>query len=410
VTVALPADGRERAVTADPGWYDLSLDTSDGRTLFSKVNVKGGATTVVKLQPLGLDVLPSPSAQSADVPTFGGTTRTRGSTPSKVDPGLRTWLTQLGVSEERIADNGTPADVFVAPVSSSFSALLARERGGEPHPAPGSLDVEGAMLTVRSRGIFAVADKVPRRFPQRVGPRAAAPQLADQPVWVAAAGKGWREIAALPSLGVRGKFQDDAAGERDGWMPTLVVESTPRTTGSHVAAFVDTRQWAGLLAFLARRDFELGAVVMEDLVVDRNIRTAVLLKLENPLAAAAGELVAVATGRIDQLNIPEQWLRNLTNWFPLLPDGPVILARHLMSRGGAGAEREAIKALLLEAYRRGVPLFSLSVDCLAEGLADFAGDPEVAVPAKTMRRFAQLSDPTRSFTVLRVPFSEGQMS
>jgi Caspase domain len=269
VTVALPADGRERAVTADPGWYDLSLDTSDGRTLFSKVNVKGGATTVVKLQPLGLDVLPSPSAQSADVPTFGGTTRTRGSTPSKVDPGLRTWLTQLGVSEERIADNGTPADVFVAPVSSSFSALLARERGGEPHPAPGSLDVEGAMLTVRSRGIFAVADKVPRRFPQRVGPRAAAPQLADQPVWVAAAGKGWREIAALPSLGVRGKFQDDAAGERDGWMPTLVVESTPRTTGSHVAAFVDTRQWAGLLAFLARRDFELGAVVMEDLVVDR---------------------------------------------------------------------------------------------------------------------------------------------
>jgi len=65
-------------------------------------------------------------------------------------------------------------------------------------------------LTARSRGIFAIADKVPRRFPQRVGPRAAAPQLADRPVWVAAAGKGWREIAALPSLGVRGKFQDEA--------------------------------------------------------------------------------------------------------------------------------------------------------------------------------------------------------
>jgi len=193
-------------------------------------------------------------------------------------------------------------------------------------------------------------------------------------------------------------------------MPTLVVEPTARAIGSHIAALVDTRQWAGLLAFLARRDFELGAVVMEDLAVDKNIRTAVLEKLENPLAATAGELVAVATRRLDRLKIPEQWLRNLTNWFPLLPDGPVILARHLMSRGGAGAEREAIKALLLGAYRRGVPLFSLSVDWLAEGLADFAGDPEVAVPAKTMRRFAQLSDPTRSFTVLRVPFSEGQMS
>jgi len=57
-------------------------------------------------------------------------------------------------------------------------------------------------------------------------------------------------------------------------MPTLVVEPTARAIGSHIAALVDTRQWAGLLAFLARRDFELGAVVMEDLAVDKNIRTA----------------------------------------------------------------------------------------------------------------------------------------
>ena len=85
---------------------------------------------------------------------------------------------------------------------------------------------------------------------------------------------------------------------------------------------------------------------MDDLVgVDtgnRDIRKARLLKIENPMAAVAAALVAVATGRLTQLEIPEQWLRNLSNWFPQLPDGPVILARHLMSRGEAGrAEAKA---------------------------------------------------------------------
>jgi hypothetical protein len=165
---------------------------------------------------------------------------------------------------------------------------------------------------------------------------------------------------------------------------------------------VKTRQWAGLLAFLARRDFERSAIVLEALVKDLEIKNALVRKVTNPLAAVAGALVAVATDRLEQFDIPEVWLRNLTNWFPQLPDGPVVLARHLLMTG-AQSQRAEIKALLLGAFSRGVPVFSLSVDWLAQGLAQFANDPDVAGPAGATRRFSQLCDPLRAFTILRIP-------
>jgi hypothetical protein len=405
VTVALSADGKSEVVSVEPGRYDISVDLSDGRTLFSSVSVNADVTAEVKLQLPRQEARPNISAGNAELLAIDSARPTRRLT-RRADPA--NWLRRLGVSEPRIVAGGSPgAKIFAAPVSPAFSRLLARSDGKSRSDA-GSIDPVLVTLVVKSQGAFVVEDKIERRFPHHFQPGPAQRQQADQPVWAAAVGEGWREIAAIPSLGVQGRFQNDAGGKRDGWMPVLEADPTPRAMASHVGAVVDTRQWGGLLAFLARRDFELSGIVLDDLL-DRNrdIRYALLQKVENPMAAVAGALVAVATRRLDQLKIPEQWLRNLTNWFPQLPDGPVILARHLMSLGRAGPKGAEIKAQLLEAYRRGVPLFSLSVDWLAQGLADFAGDPEVAVPAKTMRRFAQLSDPTRAFTVLRIPIGKG---
>jgi hypothetical protein len=128
-----------------------------------------------------------------------------------------------------------------------------------------------------------------------------------------------------------------------------------------------------------------------------------LEKLENPLAAIAGSLAAVATGRPDDAGIPESWLHNLANWFPGLPDGPVILAKRLLSQGESDARRADAKLRLLDAYRRGIPIYSLSVDWLAHGLAAFGDDPDTVGPATEARRVAQLTDPRRAFTVLRFP-------
>jgi len=136
---------------------------------------------------------------------------------------------------------------------------------------------------------------------------------------------------------------------------------------------------------------------------DGKIRGAVLEKVDNPFAATAGALVAVATSRLEQGRIPEQWLWNLANWFPGLPDGPVIVARLLLSRKGFESSHVEAKTQLLEAYHRGVPVYSLAVDWLAQDLAAFGDDPDTAGPAKNARRVAQLCDPTRAFTVLRLP-------
>ncbi|MBR1270536.1 caspase family protein [Bradyrhizobium sp. AUGA SZCCT0222] len=399
--IAVPASPDEAAVEIEPGWYDISLGVSDSQTLSSEVQVKAGATATVMLQ-LPVPVPGTPPRMAPAMAKAAGPARRGAKAALEIsEADLRARLTQLGASEKQIVGNGSPvADVFAAPIPLSFAQVLAADRGiaagGATAPAP-------VQLKAETSNVFAIQDSVSRRLPDR--DRApAVPTPDDQPVWVAAIGRDWHEIAAIPSLGAQGKFQNDPAGKRDSWTPVLVVEPDPKASGSHLAVVVDTRQWAGLLAFLAQRDFELSAIALRDILANNSAKTALVLKVKNPLAATAGALVAVATNQLDQLKIPEAWLRNLANWFPQLPDGPVILARHLMSQGGKDvAKRAEAKALLLDAYRRGVPVFSLSIDWLAQGLADFAGDPDVATPAKTMWRFAQLCDPARAFTVLRIP-------
>ncbi len=93
----------------------------------------------------------------------------------------------------------------------------------------------------------------------------------------------------------------------------------------------------------------------------------------------------------------------LTKRFPGLPDGPVIGARLFLSRPNFASRRAEAKALLLDACGRGVPVYSLAVDWLAQGLALFAADPDAARPARDARSLSQIVDPTRAFTVLRIP-------
>jgi len=50
-------------------------------------------------------------------------------------------------------------------------------------------------------------------------------------------------------------------------------------------------------------------------------------KRESPLAATIAGLVLLRARRWDKLH---DWLRNLANWFPHLPDGPVLWVEQLM--------------------------------------------------------------------------------
>lgn len=55
-----------------------------------------------------------------------------------------------------------------------------------------------------------------------------------------------------------------------------------------------------------------------------------------------------------------------------------------------------------EAFRRGVPFYSLSVDWLARGLESLPGDDETLTRMQRVaRHLSGRIDPTRTFTVIR---------
>jgi len=393
-TVVLSADGSEAPVEIEPGWYTLSLATPNGRTRSGEIEVKPGAMVDVKLD------LPGTPRDLREIELVDRRGALRGVTTERAteiwEPAARSWLQKLGASYEKIIALGPSGGMILAAPIPFLQGLAGHFPGVASNNNVQALAIGAANQN--DRGVaFAINDTETRRLPARLGQRPAPPELADRPTWAAITGPGWREIIAVPSLGILGKHLDDP------WTPQLIVDALARTTTSHVTSVVPTRQWSGLLAFLALRDFERSAAVLDALMKDGKIRDAVLEKVENPFAATAGALVAVATGRLDQALISEQWVWNLANWFPGLPDGPVLVARLLMSGKNFESRRVEAKTQLLDAYRRGVPVYSLAVDWLAQGLGAFGDDPDTAGPTKNVRRVAQLCDPTRAFTVLRLP-------
>lgn len=269
---------------------------------------------------------------------------------------------------------------------------LSDRRPADPAGAPkalkktlGDQKIKLSSLNATSRyALFEAKDDVPKRFTR--------PKVYEvgNPVWIdfegeEANGRRWRERGFVPLVGFETLFIDP-----DPWKVEVLVDSDPPPRGSHVAAYPVSKRWGPLIAYLGRRDFEDAGAMLRKLGPDAVVE-AVFGKRDNPLAAICGALVAVATHQVESLRIPEQWLENLCVWFPSLPDGAVILARHRLQTG-----RE-VGDLLDEALRRGVPVTSLAVDWLSECLA-IAAHPQAAAARDT----AMACDPLKAFTVLQL--------
>lgn len=204
------------------------------------------------------------------------------------------------------------------------------------------------------------------------------------------------ELAVLPSLGQRSEYDDD-------WNPFLLVDRLAASDSTMTTVVIDDKDWAGLLGFIANRDMASGARLLDSELLTRSAVRAMEEKVSNPLAALAGALVAVATTHPDLERRWDPWLENLINWFPGIPDGPIILGRRRLIRAKTIDEIEAAKASLLEGARRGVPVYSLSADWLARGLEGI-GDKSAAFVAvrRAARRLSDRIDPSKAFTVIRV--------
>ncbi len=146
------------------------------------------------------------------------------------------------------------------------------------------------------------------------GPDAGDARGGHQPAFVEVFAAGRRELAVLPCV-------RSWNGAPLTWRPHLVVDRKAPIGSPAVTAIVEDREWASLLGFLGARDF-----ASADALLDGGMGKAAILaiedKLANPLAAAAGALVAVAASAPDKIERWDPWLENLANWFPGLPDGP----------------------------------------------------------------------------------------
>lgn len=134
----------------------------------------------------------------------------------------------------------------------------------------------------------------------------------------------------------------------------------------------------------------------------RPAREMVMRKRQNALAAALGGYTLVSTS-LDVVAGWHDWVHNLTNWFPWLPDGPIIQARLFLQLAREASDLELARGSLREAFSRGIPYYSLGLQWLVDGLTVFAeedGDGEMAAMLAAVRPVARRGNLQQPFTVL----------
>jgi hypothetical protein len=196
----------------------------------------------------------------------------------------------------------------------------------------------------------------------------------------------------------------------------LIIDFAPgatRTAGMNPALRARSTVLDGDLAQLVgyRRQGEMEALKgiseqMADMAEEH-----LLNKIRNPLLAAAAAHALLNMRELDRLH---DWTFNLANWFPWLPDGPIIRAWHLLYRQGqepssrvfAAGVLDQPRAWLLEAASRGLPVYTESLKLLVQGLRIFSNGPADPAVATALNFYEQLLWRTQSqqgFTSVRVP-------
>lgn len=101
-------------------------------------------------------------------------------------------------------------------------------------------------------------------------------------------------------------------------------------------------------------------------------------KISNPLGAAAGAYVLIATEKDPAEKPWHQWVSNLSQWHEWLPDGAIAQASAKLNHQKKREDVDEALELFLSACRRGLPYYSVGVRLLLDGLTAFADDESYA--------------------------------
>jgi hypothetical protein len=128
----------------------------------------------------------------------------------------------------------------------------------------------------------------------------------------------------------------------------------------------------------------------------------------NPFSAAAGAYILLSDRYSAESKYFCQWVENLMNWFPWMPDGAILYAS-LLLKSKRGKERlGSARDALLAASKRGLPFYSKGVGLLLDGLTIFKNmakekkeeDQNVLGALKIAQKMALRTDFQQPFTTI----------
>ncbi|BCH34821.1 hypothetical protein MesoLjLc_67510 [Mesorhizobium sp. L-8-10] len=175
----------------------------------------------------------------------------------------------------------------------------------------------------------------------------------------------------------------------------MMVRMEPRQNDIRIGVVVEDPDFAPMAGLMSASALPKAAIAV------RQARHMLYEKVRNPLGAAAGGYVLLAAGDLEEASWHD-WVDNLANWFPHIPDGAILKASLRLRFPRDKNSGEEARASLLDAFDRGVPFYSAGVSWLLDGLTQFADDPGVEEKMKIVHRIALRLDLSQAFTVVRI--------
>lgn len=124
-------------------------------------------------------------------------------------------------------------------------------------------------------------------------------------------------------------------------------------------------------------------------------------EVANPFAALMGGYLLVLG--LDKTSFQEnqqdwmQWVKDLDEWYPWLPDGAILHASmHLML---SNLDNEKTYQILMRAYQRGLPVFSYGLKLMIDAMRHYAnqGDEAAKTCLLELETIAMYTDPAQPF-------------
>jgi hypothetical protein len=202
---------------------------------------------------------------------------------------------------------------------------------------------------------------------------------------------GGREIAALPL-----PWYDEAANA----LPIQLFYEIGPSGEPCADVIVHDPVFSPMLAYYATGDRAATRKFSQE--IERRARQAIEGELQNPCAATAGLLVL---RRLHRTNLPDHLFENLAG-ITSISDGAILYAQHLREKRNQRSDRNHVRAVLLEAVQRGVPMFSECGRMLRDGLRRVAAaeqkqsqkaSPEVKA---ALEWASELVDASRADTII----------